>query len=161
MYLHPKVAWPPATYDVISRKHSNGPSLNLSQNLCEGWMNSYARCWCFILYEKIKKNLMGVGMLPRPLVRARVKFKPKWTNMWKRIVSSKAIRINGLCLFTLFTFDKRFWQTLVYLSGSYRSRRSDILLVKNWINTSAVAQSSSRYWKCRCWNAEMGRLLYG
>ena len=55
---------------------------------------------CFIPYEKIKKNLMGVGILPPPLERARVKSKPKWTSMWKRIVSTKAIRINGVCLFT-------------------------------------------------------------
>ena len=33
MYFHPKLAWPPATYDVISRNHSNWPWLNLSQNL--------------------------------------------------------------------------------------------------------------------------------
>ena len=42
MYFHPKMAWPPATYDVISYNHSNGPSLNLFQNVCEGWTNS---CW--------------------------------------------------------------------------------------------------------------------
>ena len=37
----PKLAWPPVAYDVITRYHSNWPSLNLSQNVCEGWMNSY------------------------------------------------------------------------------------------------------------------------
>ena len=95
MYFHPKVAWPPATYDVISRNHSKWPSLNLSQNLCEGWTNR-----CFILYEKTKKTLWGLGSSHPPPVRARVKFKPKWTSMWKRIVSTKAIRINGVCLFT-------------------------------------------------------------
>ena len=36
MHFHSKMAWPPATYDVISRNHSNRPSLNLSQNACEG-----------------------------------------------------------------------------------------------------------------------------
>ena len=41
MHFHPKLAWPPATYDVISRYHSNWPSLNSSQNLQEGWTNSY------------------------------------------------------------------------------------------------------------------------
>ena len=30
------------TYDVISRNHSSWPSLNLSQNVPEGWTNS---CW--------------------------------------------------------------------------------------------------------------------
>ena len=36
MYFHSKMAWPPATYDVISRNHSNWPSLNVSQNVCKG-----------------------------------------------------------------------------------------------------------------------------
>ena len=36
MYFLSKMAWPPATYDVISRNHSNWPSLNLSQNAREG-----------------------------------------------------------------------------------------------------------------------------
>ena len=50
--------------------------------------------------KKLRKTLWGLGSSPPPLVRARVKFKPKWTSMWKRIVSTKAIRINGVCLFT-------------------------------------------------------------
>ena len=33
MYFHLKFAWPPATYDVMSRDHTNWPSLNLSQNV--------------------------------------------------------------------------------------------------------------------------------
>ena len=41
IYFHPKLAWPPATYDVISRNHSIWPLLNLSQNLREKWTNSY------------------------------------------------------------------------------------------------------------------------
>ena len=41
MYFHPKLVWPPAIYDVISCNHSNWPSLNLSQNVCERWKNSY------------------------------------------------------------------------------------------------------------------------
>ena len=32
MYFHPKLAWPPATYDVVSRNHSNWASLYLFQN---------------------------------------------------------------------------------------------------------------------------------
>ena len=39
MYFHPKLAWPPATSDVIYRNHSNWPSLNLSQNVREGLTN--------------------------------------------------------------------------------------------------------------------------
>ena len=61
MYFHPKMAWPPSIYDVISRNHSNWPSRNLSQNVRKGWTNSYCvRCWCFILWKKKKKSV-GVG----------------------------------------------------------------------------------------------------
>ena len=61
MYFHPKMAWPPSIYDVISRNHSNWPSRNLSQNARKGWTNSYfVRCWCFILWEK-KNQKIGRG----------------------------------------------------------------------------------------------------
>ena len=36
MHFHSKMAWPPATYDVISRNRSSWPSLKLSQNELEG-----------------------------------------------------------------------------------------------------------------------------
>ena len=63
MYFHPKMAWPPSIYDVISRNHSNWPSRNLSQNVRKGWTNSYCvRCWCFILWEKKKKLKKSVGV---------------------------------------------------------------------------------------------------
>ena len=45
------MAWPSATYDAISRNHSNWPSLSLSQNAREGWTNSYCA----------EKNLRGRG----------------------------------------------------------------------------------------------------
>ena len=41
MYFHPKLAWPPVAYNVLTRYHSNLPSLNMSQNVHEGWINSY------------------------------------------------------------------------------------------------------------------------
>ena len=41
MYFHPKLAWPPVAYNVLTRYHSNLPSLNVSQNVHEGWINSY------------------------------------------------------------------------------------------------------------------------
>ena len=50
-----KLAWPPATYDVISRNHSNWPSLNLSQNLSKGWRNSYWKRQVLMLYPLGKK----------------------------------------------------------------------------------------------------------
>ena len=48
MYFHP-----PATYDVVSRNHSNWKLLNLSQNVCEGWTNSY---WSTEVLSSSKKN---------------------------------------------------------------------------------------------------------
>ena len=36
MHFHPKMGWPPATYDVITRNHRNWPSLKVSQNVCKG-----------------------------------------------------------------------------------------------------------------------------
>ena len=50
MYFHRKLAWPHATHDIISRNHSNWPSLNLSQNLREGWTNSYWKRQVLMFY---------------------------------------------------------------------------------------------------------------
>ena len=56
MYFHPKLAWPPATYDVISHNHSNWPSLNSSQNLGEGWMNSHWKRQVLMFYPLGKNS---------------------------------------------------------------------------------------------------------
>ena len=67
MYFHPKLAWPPATYDVISRNHSNWPSLNLSQNLREGWTNSYWKRQVLMFYplgKNSEKPYGGVASTP-------------------------------------------------------------------------------------------------
>ena len=64
MYFHAKLAWPPATYDVIARNHSNWPSLNLSCPLCarDEWTASEnVRHLCFSLQEKTQKNLIWGG----------------------------------------------------------------------------------------------------
>jgi len=37
----PKMAWPPAIYDVISRNHSNQFSPNVRQNVCKGYAYTY------------------------------------------------------------------------------------------------------------------------
>ena len=68
MHFHSKMAWPPATYDIISRNHSNWPSLNLSQNGASDKQTATEnfRCWCFIVKEKNQKNLRG-GWQPHPL----------------------------------------------------------------------------------------------
>ena len=46
----PKLARPLATYDAIARNHSNWPSLNLSQNVREGWMNSFWKRQVLMFY---------------------------------------------------------------------------------------------------------------
>ena len=66
MHFHQKLAWPPSTYDVISRNHSNWPALNSSQNLREGWTNSQWK----------RQVLMFYPLSPPPLVPPRVK---SWT----------------------------------------------------------------------------------
>ena len=56
MYFHPKLAWPPSTYDVISRNHSNWPSLSSSQNQREGWTNSYWKRQVLMFYPLGKNS---------------------------------------------------------------------------------------------------------
>jgi len=56
MSFHPTFAWPPATYDVISRNHSNWPSLNLTQNLREGWTNNYWKRQELMFYPQGKNS---------------------------------------------------------------------------------------------------------
>ena len=83
MKFHPKLTWPPATYVVISRNHSNWPSLNSSQNLRVGWTDSHWKrqvlMFC-LLGKKLNKILWGVVASthpppPPPFVRPRVKRK--------------------------------------------------------------------------------------
>ena len=75
MYFHPKLAWPPATDNAISRNHSNWPSLNLSQNLREVWANSYWKRQVLMFYPlgKDSEKPKGDGIPPPPVVRPRVK----------------------------------------------------------------------------------------
>ena len=55
MHFRSKMACPPASYDVISRNHSNWLSLNLSQNACERKAPENVRCWCFIVWKNSEK----------------------------------------------------------------------------------------------------------
>ena len=57
MYFHAKTAWPPPNYDVISRNYRNWPSLNLTQNVREGWTNSYCS-------RGKLRNFLGGGIPP-------------------------------------------------------------------------------------------------
>ena len=72
MYFRPKLAWPPAIDNAISRNHSNWPSLNLSQNLREVWANSYWKRQVLMFYPlgKDSEKPKGDGIpppLPPPL----------------------------------------------------------------------------------------------
>ena len=77
MHFHPKLAWPPATYGVISRNHSDWPSLNSSQNLREGWTNSHWKRHVLMFYPLGKNSEKPYGgwhpPLPPPHVPPRVK----------------------------------------------------------------------------------------
>ena len=53
--LSPKIGVTNCTFDVISRNHSTWPSLNLSQNLREGWTNSYWKPQALMFYP-LRKN---------------------------------------------------------------------------------------------------------
>ena len=67
----------PATYYVIYHNHSNWPSLNLSQNVREGWTKSYWKRQVLMFYP-LEKNSEepygggGVASTPPTLVRPRV-----------------------------------------------------------------------------------------
>ena len=54
------MAWPSGTYDVIFSNHSNWPSLNLTQNVGEGWTNSYKK------RQVLMFNLLGKKPTPPP-----------------------------------------------------------------------------------------------
>ena len=75
LYFHTKMARPPDTYDVISRNHSNWPSLNLSQNVREGWTNRYWKRQVLMFYplgKKTQRNPGGIHPLPSPLYVQRL-----------------------------------------------------------------------------------------
>ena len=69
MYFRPKLAWPPAIDNAISRNHSNWPSLNLSQNLREIWANSYWKRQVLMFYPlgKDSEKPKGDGIPHPPL----------------------------------------------------------------------------------------------
>ena len=64
MQFHSKMAWPPATYDVVSGSHSNRPSLNFSFKMRardKPIVTENGRCWCLRLLEKNFKKPDGGG----------------------------------------------------------------------------------------------------
>ena len=77
MYFHPKLAWPPATYDVISRNHNNWPSLNLSQGLfiwarltglarLPGWILPWVHMRNFSPVSEMRKGQRSWGRVLAP-----------------------------------------------------------------------------------------------
>ena len=86
------MAQPPASYDVISRNHSNWPSLNFSQNVREGQTNSY---WKFqvLMFNRLGKDSekpkRGVGIFT-PSLYIRGSFLPSvWSNCCKFSVAAQ------------------------------------------------------------------------
>ena len=68
MYFRPKLAWPPAIDNAISRNHSNWPSPNLSQNLREVWANSYWKRQVLMFFPLGKNSEKPKGdVIPPPL----------------------------------------------------------------------------------------------
>ena len=55
------MAWPPATYAVISCNHSDWPALNLPQNLRERWTNSYRKRQVLMFYPLGKNSKKPYG----------------------------------------------------------------------------------------------------
>ena len=55
--ISPKFGLTNCTFDVISLNHSTWPSLNLSQNLREGWTNSYRKRQVLMFYP-VRKLLI-------------------------------------------------------------------------------------------------------
>ena len=85
-YFHSKMACPPATYDVISHNHSNWPSLNLPQNVREGWgmrgihpphplyVRALSHNFIFILIRKLS---LRVSFFPVSLLAKSATIAPK------------------------------------------------------------------------------------
>ena len=68
LYFHSKMAWPPPTYEVISRSPRNWPLLNLTQNAPVRWTNSYWTRQVLMFYplgeNSDQQNLRGVASTP-------------------------------------------------------------------------------------------------
>ena len=63
-----KMAWPPATYDVIFRNHSNRFWPNLCQNVSKGYSHSYWKLQVYIIFGLGKVQVKPYwGIHPPPL----------------------------------------------------------------------------------------------
>ena len=85
MYFRPKMAWPPATYDIISHNHNIWPSLNLCQNGHEGWTNRYWKRQVLMFYplgKKLWKTLEGHPPRPSQYRQPRLPPPPPAVYVW-------------------------------------------------------------------------------
>ena len=71
LVLSLKMAWPPPTYDVISRNPRNWPLLNLTQNAPEGWTNSYWKRQVPMFYPLRENSAKPWGGGIHPLLYVR------------------------------------------------------------------------------------------
>ena len=88
LYFRPKLAWPPAIDNAISRNHSNWPSLNLFQNLREVWANSYWKRQVLMFYPlgKDSQKPKEDGIPPPPAPRCTSegsKFARRFSLWWQ------------------------------------------------------------------------------
>ena len=68
MFFHSKMAWHPATYDVISRNRRNWPSTNLSQNAREervATISPLVRNLTMFVFEQISQGKVFDEVLNR------------------------------------------------------------------------------------------------
>ena len=98
LVLSLKMAWPPPTYDVISRNPRNWPLLNLTQNAPEGWTNSYWKRPVPMFYPLRENSAKPLGgWHPPPLARPRVKVTHSSFILRSRCTSCKCIIISPIC----------------------------------------------------------------
>ena len=92
-HFYPKLAWPHATYDVISRYHRNRLSPNFTKMFLKDMLIIHA-------VEEIGEKPLGEWHPPRPLARTRLKLKKYKT----KVLNSKSVKV---------ACESHFWQIKV------------------------------------------------
>ena len=99
LYFHSKMAWPPPTYEVISRSPRNWPLLNSTQNAPVRWTNSYWTRQVLMFYplreNSDQQNLRGWHQLP--LAPPKVKITRSSFILRSRCTSCKCMTISPIC----------------------------------------------------------------
>ena len=145
--LSPKL--PPATYDVVSRNHSNWPSLNLSQNVREGWMNS---CWKrqVLMFYPLRKNLEKPyrgwhppQFPPPPLVRPRVTWLTSSTGRLCKVM----VAISFLAVIDIFCNKSTLLTTSFPVFSFFSSRKKTFSAAGHMIQTTTcICRSKALVW---------------